>query len=1115
MKALQILTKACLLLLLGIAPAVAQTTLYSEDFEATHQWTLNVSTGTNGADNNFFTVSDNESGNDAGQCGSASGGDKSLHVTSVFNPSGGASYDVGGLCSILFCPQTNMRAESPTFSTIGQTAATLKFNYIENGDGTNDNATLMYNTGSGWILLEDLSKTLICGSGQGQWTAYSIALPAAALDEANVQIGINWTNNDDGIGTAPSFAMDDITIETPAPTSTACSDLFFSEYIEGSGSNKALEIYNPTSAAINLANYKVELYNNGASSPNSTFTLSGSLAANDVFIIVNSSAAAAFKANADAENPVTNFNGDDAIALVNISKSTTLDIIGVIGQDGEAPGNSEWSVGSDGTANHTLVRMKTVQQGTTDWSVGATQWLTFAQNTADSLGSHTSECAGGGTITPPPTPSATSKLVMTEIMYNPPEDGTDTLEFIEFYNNDTQPINLDGYTFADGVTFTFPAYTVPVGGFVIIAIDTMAMKSVLGSPANSRYFEWVSSGLSNSGEIIVLKDGSNNTVDSVNYDDAIFTAEADGGGYSLTLCDPNDDNADADTPGSSNWSVRGAATGQIINGSEIFASPGSLTCEALPTASLPVYDIATLTTENALLGAADSLGVNAIIYGTVYGVNLRSSGLTFTVRDATGGINVFSFSNVSNYMVMEGDSVKIGGTIGQFRGLTQISPDSIIVVATGRTLKMPTVVTALNESTESDLIKIEDVQLVTPSQWQVTGGSFNVDITDGTNTYTLRVDENTSLYGEPAPSGQFDVTGIGSQYDTDGSAPFSDGYQIIPRRKSDIDGTFTTPPTGVMGDLIITEIMYNNPGNDDFEFIEIYNNEGSAVDVTSFSFSQGFDFTFPAFSFPAGSFIIVSKADTATFINQFGMTANTKYFQWTTSGGLSNGGEDVILVNNIGQTIDSVDYDDNNPLTAADGNGGSLVLCDITLDNADAGTSATNWSVSVVPTMDINGSPAFATPGSLSCTAASPVTIWNGMIWDNGVPTMNSKAIIAGNYSGMGFATDSLVVNNGIMFMPTSDVDVKGGVMNMGGTVGGSGFVTFSGASAQMIEGTFTNIKINNAAGVMASGPVMVMNTLKMEAGTFTTNNNLTLASTFCFAVCLLRFSNVQQRHFR
>jgi len=186
--------------------------LYTQGFEGTHNWTLNVSTGTNGADPNFWTVNDNEGGVAAGGCGVGSNGNKTLHITSVFNPSGGAAYDAGGLCGLLFCPQTSSRAESPAFATTGYTNTQLEFDFISVGQALLDNASVYYNSGSGWTLLTASIKSTVCGGGQGQWTHYSVALPASCDNNANVQVGINWINNDDGAGSDPSVAINDIVV---------------------------------------------------------------------------------------------------------------------------------------------------------------------------------------------------------------------------------------------------------------------------------------------------------------------------------------------------------------------------------------------------------------------------------------------------------------------------------------------------------------------------------------------------------------------------------------------------------------------------------------------------------------------------------------------------------------------------------------------------------------------------------------------------------------------------------------------------------------------------------------------------------------------------------------
>ena len=63
-----------------------------------------------------------------------------------------------------------------------------------------------------------------------------------------------------------------------------CSELFFSEYSEGSSNNKYFEIYNPTGAAVSLSGYTVYLSGNGGSYTN-TLTSSASIASGDVYMI--------------------------------------------------------------------------------------------------------------------------------------------------------------------------------------------------------------------------------------------------------------------------------------------------------------------------------------------------------------------------------------------------------------------------------------------------------------------------------------------------------------------------------------------------------------------------------------------------------------------------------------------------------------------------------------------------------------------------------------------------------------------------------------------------------------------------------------------------------------
>lgn len=172
-------------------------------------------------------------------------------------------------------------------------------------------------------------------------------------------------------------------------------------------------------------------------------------------------------------------------------------------------------------------------------------------------------------------------LVITEIMYNPAESGTDSTEFIEIYNPTALQIALDGYFFREGVEFTFPENaTIDPFGFVITAVDADVHATWFGNTA----YEWTGGATSNGGEDIVLAAPSGAVADSVEYDDVApwpggpNGQGADGGGYSIVLCDPFSDNNDG-----SNWSLSTTNAGFIIDDPsfgqfDVFADPGSSNC---------------------------------------------------------------------------------------------------------------------------------------------------------------------------------------------------------------------------------------------------------------------------------------------------------------------------------------------------------------------------------------------------------------------------------------------------------------------------------------------------------------------------------------------------------
>ncbi|MHB0966837.1 MAG: ExeM/NucH family extracellular endonuclease [Bellilinea sp.] len=166
------------------------------------------------------------------------------------------------------------------------------------------------------------------------------------------------------------------------------TELFFSEYIEGSSNNKALEIYNGTGAPINLAAgaYNVQMFFNGSASAGLTINLTGTVANGDVFVLANSGAVVDILVQADQTNGSGWFNGDDAVVL---RKGTT--IIDVIGQTGFDPG-AEWGAGLVSTADNTLRRKASILAGDPNGSDAfdpSLEWDGYATNTFDGLGSHT------------------------------------------------------------------------------------------------------------------------------------------------------------------------------------------------------------------------------------------------------------------------------------------------------------------------------------------------------------------------------------------------------------------------------------------------------------------------------------------------------------------------------------------------------------------------------------------------------------------------------------------------------------------------------------------------------------------------------------------------------
>lgn len=227
-----------------------------------------------------------------------------------------------------------------------------------------------------------------------------------------------------------------------------CADLFFSEYVEpgpGSSANKVIEIYNPKTTAVNLGNYLLGVSMRNTTTPgcgnSDTMRLPASvnLLPGDVYVVSfngTGGLSPLVVAARDTTWASLNFNGNDAVYLINTLNGDTLDIFGEMCNN---PGAS-WQINTILTNNSskdvTLIRNPNIYHGEKDWNqIGMYQWTAYPMNTFTMLGSHTTFPCG---MAVPPTVFFDS----TYVPYNENSATTTLPLHIMFANSDTTKVDL-------------------------------------------------------------------------------------------------------------------------------------------------------------------------------------------------------------------------------------------------------------------------------------------------------------------------------------------------------------------------------------------------------------------------------------------------------------------------------------------------------------------------------------------------------------------------------------------------------------------------------------------------------------------------------------------------
>lgn len=273
-----------------------------------------------------------------------------------------------------------------------------------------------------------------------------------------------------------------------------CSELFISEYVIGTGNNRALELYNPTPNPIDLSTYSVGRFRDGSGTP-MLLSLSGIIEAYSTYVITidkrdpngtgfDEPISPVLEALSDTfVNPVYvqanspfYFNGDDGVPLFNgdpLDPSNLKDLIGRIGED---PGTA-WADtnGVWWTRDHTLYRKSDVLSGHQDYLeefLVQTEWDSLSIDDFSGLGWHNCACPFGAS---PSFQPETASIC-------------DSFQFNSFTSE-----TIDGGAPMGEIDFYYDAFR--INGIIGLPAGVAATTNVMASAdGNAPYGYWLNNG---------------------------------------------------------------------------------------------------------------------------------------------------------------------------------------------------------------------------------------------------------------------------------------------------------------------------------------------------------------------------------------------------------------------------------------------------------------------------------------------------------------------------------------------------------------------------------------------------------------------------------------------
>jgi hypothetical protein len=220
----------------------------------------------------------------------------------------------------------------------------------------------------------------------------------------------------------------------------------------------------------------------------------------------------------------------------------------------------------------------------------------------------------------------------------------------------------------------------------------------------------------------------------------------------------------------------------------------------------------------------DMKGDTVTVRGVITTPNYYSK-TQYYFEDATAGIMLYSGALTLAFNT--GDQIEVKGKIDHYRGATEIVPlsaDVVTLLSTGNIVEPKKIEVAdVGEAIEGQLVRVDSVWLVDPSQWPTEGNGATLKFTDGVDTANIYIDKDTELDGW-APPQMMSIIAPGDQYSS-GAAIYNDGYQLRGTFKKDfieisVEVVEITPDSLDFGAIAVNssksmEVLFKNIGTND------------------------------------------------------------------------------------------------------------------------------------------------------------------------------------------------------------------------------------------------------------------------------------------------------------